>query len=166
MTQVPQISQISRKNDDRLDHLPWRPDRLDALGQQRNFPEKMMIALPGKVATKKNMAPLATFVGWVVPMRLKRFSGGPRKEANEKRLAILRAKNDDRLDHLPLAREGDPPVILLEPCLTPRVVLVTIPAAPVGSGPPGNPGTNGTDIHFCFGALRPALRGGFAHGQG
>ncbi len=41
------------------------------------------------MAAKKNLAILATFMGWPVPMHLKGVSGGPRKVAKEKRLATL-----------------------------------------------------------------------------
>ncbi|MEW6775992.1 MAG: hypothetical protein AB1405_06850 [Bdellovibrionota bacterium] len=86
MTQVPQIS---RKNDDRLDRLAglsagWTV----SYGFGRRL-EKMMITLPGKMATKKYLATLATFVASVVLRGFKGFPTRPRKMAMLARMATL-----------------------------------------------------------------------------
>ncbi|MEW6775110.1 MAG: hypothetical protein AB1405_02345 [Bdellovibrionota bacterium] len=77
MTQIPQISQISGE----LAGAVREPPLQDVFGQIRTVPEKTMIfliTLPPKVATKKTLANLATFIAWVVSAgftRVPRISG-------------------------------------------------------------------------------------------
>ncbi|MEW6778245.1 MAG: hypothetical protein AB1405_18250 [Bdellovibrionota bacterium] len=84
MTQVPQMTQISGKNDDRLEYVEgpsggWTP--LDSAGQ---IPEKDMIALSfflRQMVNEKNFGHVATWVFLVVLIGFTGFPGGLGKVA-------------------------------------------------------------------------------------